>query len=221
MMTGLTANLDIDQAGAGVNQTFDAGVHDDNQSRADTYRLLGALLGAPPAETVLNFIKALPEAIHEDGVVAKGWRQLRAEAQSIEQTSDLEKLNDEYHDLFIGVGRGELVPYGSWYLSGFLMDTPLSDLRDDLQKLGIERDPTSTDPEDHIGALFETMAIIIEADDIGDVEESGFFRRHIQPWAGKFFTDLGQAKKANFYKAVAQLGECFVDFEQQYLSMQV
>ena len=42
-------------------------------------------------------------------------------------------------NLFIGLGRGELLPYGSSYLTGFLHERPLARLRADLGPLGIER----------------------------------------------------------------------------------
>ena len=50
-----------------------------------------------------------------------------------------ERVEREYFNLFIGLGRGELLPYGSYYQSGFLHERPLARLREQLSRLGIER----------------------------------------------------------------------------------
>ena len=43
--------------------------------------------------------------------------------------------------LFIGVGRGELLPFASVYMTGFLNEKPLATLRNDMVTLGVERSP--------------------------------------------------------------------------------
>jgi len=139
------------------------------------------------------------------------WRQLVAAARD----ASAEALEDEYHDLFIGLGRGEVVPFASWHLTGFLMERPLSDLRDDLKALGLTADAAQKDPEDHIAALCESMALIIRAEDVDAAREQAFFARHLQPWAAKFFAELQSAKAARFYRAVGKLGQRFVDIEAQ------
>ena len=58
----------------------------------------------------------------------------------------------EYNDLFIGMGRGELLPYASYYLTGFLNEKPLAKLRNDMTELGIKRQEGTKEPEDHAGA---------------------------------------------------------------------
>jgi TorA maturation chaperone TorD len=126
----------------------------------------------------------------------------------------------EYQDLFIGVGRGEVVPYGSWYMTGFLMDKPLALLRTDLQALGFERQPQVKEPEDHAGALCETMAMLIAEGRTLDVQRR-FFHGHMGPWMKPFFRDLGDARAAAFYRAVSQFGGQFIEFEEGYLTMLV
>lgn len=188
--------------------------------RANTYSMLASLLSAPPQPDLLGLLKSieLPPADEADRPdnIGRGWRQIRlAAAQSSPQS-----LDDEYHDLFIGVGRGEVVPYGSWHLTGFLMEKPLGDLRDDLKSLGIEAGEAHKDPEDHIAALCESMALVIRADDIDEARERRFFMRHLHSWAGRFFADLQAAKSARFYQSVGFLGQRFVEMESQYLNIQ-
>ena len=185
--------------------------------RANTYMLLGALLARAPTEEVtaaLREIRRLPA--NESGSLAAAWETLRLAG---ERAVDPEALDDEFHALFIGLGRGEVVPYGSWYLTGLLMDRPLALLRRDLDALGFERKEGVGDPEDHAAALCETMGLIIRSEDISFESQRGFFEEHVAPWMGTFFRDLQQAGSARFYRAVGEFGEQFMEFEQQYLSM--
>lgn len=185
--------------------------------RASVYGLLAALLGYPPSTDLLPDLRAIQRA--EPGgrqqALAVAWETLRLAAEA----TTPEEMSEEYHELFIGVGRGELVPYGSWYITGFMMEQPLALLRRDLQALGIERAPEVKDPEDHVAALCEVMVCIIDgAEDTRDAQRK-FFADHIAPWFEAFFKDLQEAKSARFYRSVGRLGEAFIGVERQYLSM--
>ena len=129
-------------------------------------------------------------------------------------------LAQEYQDLFIGLGRGEVVPYGSWYMTGFLMDRPLAVLRGELEALGFERQEGVAEPEDHAAALCETMAMLVSEGHPIEVQQR-FFQNHMGPWMGRFFRDLNEARSAAFYRAVGQFGEQFMEFESGYLTMPV
>jgi TorA maturation chaperone TorD len=134
--------------------------------------------------------------------------------------SDPAAVDDEYHTLFIGLGRGEIVPYGSWYLTGFLMEKPLGELRTDLEALGFERDPAVKEPEDHVAALCEVMALLIQ-DGSSVSTQSQFFLKHMTKWLDRFFEDLTHADSASFYQAVARFGAAFVAFERQYFGLEI
>lgn len=185
--------------------------------RANTYSLLAAMLAAPVSQDMLERLKQIDaDAAADGGNVAAAWHALKLAGQ----WATVELLDDEYHELFIGVGRGELMPYGSWYMTGFLMDRPLSVLRQDLASLGIERQEDVHEPEDHVAALCETMSLVINSgDEISWDRQRRFFGDHMAPWIGKFFADLQNAKAARFYRAVGQLGEQFVEIERRYLTM--
>ena len=196
-------------------------VHDDlideKSLRANTYSLLAALLGSPPSPDLIDYFRHIsPESTDDTGDIGKAWQQLRAAALE----SEIEQLDNEYHHLFIGIGRGEVVPFGSWHMTGFLMEKPLSDLRDDLRSLGIEPAENEKDPEDHIASLCECMSLLIHADDVDETKERQFFARHIHPWGEKFFRELQSAAAAQFYKPVGFLGQSFLDVESQYLNIQ-
>lgn len=191
---------------------------DETELRARTYQLLGTLLSAPPDRELLARLAALDvarDAHGDERPLAAAWDALRLAARNTSPT----EADDEYHALFIGIGRGELLPYGSWYMTGFLMEQPLVVLRRDLAALGIERLPDVSEPEDHAGALCETMGCLITADDISFTEQCRFFTDHLAPWFTPFFQDLQQAAAARFYRAVGRLGGAFTEFETKYLSM--
>ncbi len=186
---------------------------DEDRARSQVYRLMGALLVRPPSAELLDALQALDAG---DGHMKAAWALLQqAAAQAV-----LTDLADEYQDIFIGIGRGELLPYGSWYLTGFLMEKPLAELRTDLARLGFERQEATREPEDHAAALCETMSLLIASSpEISFAEQRDFFRKHLAPWMGRFFADMSVAKSARFYRAVGLLGEQFVEVERNYLEM--
>ena len=181
--------------------------------RASAYGLLAALLRAPPDAALLDHLgKLSPEGDYEPDDITEAMTELAAAASA----SDPDRCEQEFNALFIGLGRGEVVPYGSWYLTGFLMEQPLSDLRDDLKRLGFERSPDTSEPEDHVAAIFEVFSVMI-SDASGLEQQQEFYFRHLEPWLEKFFSDLGSAKAADFYRSVAQFGGAFAKLETAYL----
>jgi TorA maturation chaperone TorD len=186
--------------------------------RANTYSLLGALLAAPPADSLIQLLTRItPAEAGANDHLASAWEVLRLAGERASVAS----LDDEYHELFVGIGRGELVPYGSWYMTGFLMDQPLAVLRRDLAELGFERQEDIKEPEDHVAALLETMGLMIGDGDVPVDVQRRFFQSHMGPWMKTFFLDLQKASAARFYRAVGQFGEQFIEFEHKYLTMLV
>jgi TorA maturation chaperone TorD len=190
---------------------FDAG----EQARAELYRLLGALLAGPPGESLIEMLRVInPQQAPDGDAMTAAWHALRTAAE----LADTARLEDEYFNLFIGLGRGEVVPYASYYIHGFLMEKVLASLRSDLAGLGIERRDEVAEPEDHIAALCEVMGMIITGHGL-QLKQLGFFEDYVDSWAGRFFEALGKAQNADFYLAVAQLGQAFLAVERQYFSL--
>jgi len=190
----------------------------EEHARAATYSWLAALLRCAPDEAVLDELRAVSE---RDSAPATGlpgaWAMLRLAAED----ADVAKVDTEFHELFIGLGRGELVPFGSWYLTGFLLERPLSRLRRDLQVLGFERRGDVHEPEDHVSALFEVMAMLVSDPNAPFDLQQKFFSDHIENWVGRFFADLEAARAATFYRAVGRLASEFVKVEKDGLAMLV
>jgi TorA maturation chaperone TorD len=182
--------------------------------RAQVYRLLARFLSAPAEQADIDVAAAL-----EGGDTRLG-RAISAFAAAAAAT-DKATLAEEFHDFFIGLGRGELVPYGSYYLTGFLQEKPLAKLRQDMARLGIERDPDVRDPEDHIAALAEMMAGLIDGTygkPLPVAEQKVFFERHIDCWAPYFFRDL-EGVKSPFYSALGRVGSEFIAIEENSFAL--
>lgn len=189
----------------------------DEQLRRGAYSLLAALLRNTPDKAVLEHLACYDRAeTPGEDEVGKALRMLGLAARDTTPGA----ASDEYHKLFVGLGRGELVPYGSWYVTGFLMEEPLSDLRDDLARLGYERQTGIHEPEDHVAALCEVMVLLIESG-VSHERQLAFFRTHLKPWIERFFTDLETADNAVMYRAVARFGKTYFELETKYFSMQL
>ncbi len=189
----------------------------DQQYRASGYGLIAALLRSAPNRDMLDYISQIIPLEGDDGddlLVAMSTLGLSAKLLTPAA------IEDEFHDLFIGLGKGEVVPYGSWYLTGFLMEKPLSDLRQDLARLGYQRNDESPEPEDHAAALCEVMSMMISEGVDLDTQRD-FFNTHMASWFQRFFNDLAQAGSAVFYKSVGRFGTAFCALEEEYFSMQV
>ncbi len=200
----------------GFVQVAESASSREQQYRAAAYSIIAALLRDVPDEQTLLQIGAFEQVGIDEDEMLLAMSSLGLAAQAVNRDT----IKDEYHNLFIGIGRGELVPYGSWYLTGYLMEQPLSALRDDLAELGIERDTEVNEPEDHIASLCEVMSILIS--DSADIHlQKQFFEKHLGSWCEKFFNDLETAESASFYRSVGRFGSAFISIDKQYLNMPV
>jgi TorA maturation chaperone TorD len=182
-------------------------------ARAREYALLAALLVRAPDAAMLERLTKLRGDPTPLGVA-------HAALADAAQRTTADRLQREYFDLFIGVGRGELLPYGSYYLTGFLHERPLQRLRQDLVELGIERSDGNIEPEDHAAILCEVMAGTIDGRfDAPEGSDQRIFERHLKPWIGRFFADLERAETAEFYVPVGTLGRLFIDIETEAFAL--
>jgi TorA maturation chaperone TorD len=176
-------------------------------ARAQEYALLSALLARAPNADLLEKLAALRGDPTPLGVAHAALAQAASEIS-------VERIEREFFDLFIGIGRGELMPYGSYYIAGFLYERPLARLREDLSALGIERAEHQYEPEDHAAIELEIMAGLVSGRFAAPADsEQQLFERHLAPWIGRFFADLEHAEGADFYRRVGTLGRVFFDIE--------
>jgi TorA maturation chaperone TorD len=178
-------------------------------ARAQEYALLATLLSAAPSKRLLDQLAALSA----DTTPLGRAHAVLAEAAARAVPAQLER---EYFDLFVGLGRGELLPYASYYLTGFLNERPLSRLRADLAALGIERVENNFEPEDHAAILCEIIAGFAGGRfDAPAAAQRAFFEKYVLPWMGRLFADIERAESARFYRSVGALGRLFIEIETE------
>jgi TorA maturation chaperone TorD len=201
----------------------------EDQARADFYALLARLFADPPDAALLSAIAhAAPlggdaATGHADAPapsLAAAWEALRAASAAM----DPDAVVDEYNDLFIGVGKSEVNLHASHWLTGFMMERPLVEVRAALVGLGLGRRDAASLLEDHLAALCETMRILIAGQ--GDrapstiAEQRDFFARHIAPWAFSCCTAIDSCPVANYYRQVAQFAERYMALERDSLAIE-
>jgi TorA maturation chaperone TorD len=188
------------QAGRRARDEVDA-------ARAQEYALLATILTRSPDAQLLARLAQLRGDASPLGKAHAALAHAAAAGSAVD-------VGREYFDLFVGMARGEVLPYASYYLTGFLFDRPLARLRQDLQRLGIEQSEGQCEPEDHAATLCEIMSGLAAGQwSTHEGAEREMFERHLAPWMGRFFADLEQAPSARFYAGVGTLGRTFMAIE--------
>lgn len=183
--------------------------------RAQCYGLLSNLLARAPDASQLKALATLEGDGSAFGIALTGLAGMSDSAQT-------QGIYDEYQTLFIGLARGEIVPYASYYRTGFLHEKPLAKVRGDLERLGLARSDNVSEPEDHIAMLCEVMRALILGDAATPVDlatQKEFFEAHMTPWVDGLFRDLEKAEAAQFYRAVGRLGRVFMRIEQEAFAL--
>ncbi len=194
-------------------QTLDISAED--RLRADFYNFLGLLLAGPPDQLLLDQMGGLSGDDSDLGQAI----QAMARVAKVTKPAAAER---EFNALFIGLGRGELLPYASFYLTGFLNEKPLAQLRNDMAARGITRAQNVYEPEDNIASLMEMMAGMI----VGRFgapasidDQKAFWNKHIGPWAAHFYSDLEGAENSVLYASVGTAGRVFMEIEREAFRM--
>jgi TorA maturation chaperone TorD len=190
-----------------------AAIDEVDAARAAEYALLAALLARAPDAGML---KRLARVRGDPTPLGLAHAAL-AEAAA---ATSADRASREFFDLFIGIGGGEMMPYGSYYLTGFLHERPLARLREDLGPLGIERADGNPEPEDHAAVLCEIMAGIVGGQFPAPAgSDKALFDAHLAPWIGRFFADLERAAAADLYRRVGALGSLFIAIESEAFTL--
>ena len=191
------------------------GVGGSGSGRSAGWRLLAAPLVSVPDAAMLSRFASLNVPDAGDDV-----SRALAALKSAAGVADAEAVGDDYQELFIGLGRGKVVPYGSWHIAGALMDRPLARLRADLRGLGFARREGVKEPEDHAGALCETLAFLADDESATSfARQKKFFDAHIAPWLGGFFGEVSAEAGTDFYREFGTFGSAFAAFESRYFAM--
>lgn len=193
----------------------DTHIAEEDLLRADLYDFLGALLASPPDKVLLQKAAGLTG---DESALGQAVATLARVAKVMNPTA----VESEFNALFIGLGRGELLPYASYYLTGFLNEKPLASLRADMGAMRMKRSPNVYEPEDNIASLMEMMSGMIRgrySDPVPLAKQKDFFFKHIASWAEHFFSDLEAAKQSVFFAPVGSIGKAFIEIETQAFRM--
>ena len=192
-----------------------ASVSEEDALRADMYDFLASLLRKEPSD---DLIAKVAQLSGDDTPIGRA----SAVLAHLANTMDNGLIRNEYVEMFIGVGRGEILPFASYYLTGFLNDKPLANLRAEMMEIGIVRVDGVKEPEDHIASLFDMMSGLIQGQfgkTFSIAEQAKFFNKHIAPWAGLLMSDIEAAKTVVFYAPVGTIGKTFLEIESAAFSM--
>jgi TorA maturation chaperone TorD len=182
-------------------------------ARAEEYAFLARLFARAPDQDLLDRIALLPEA---PGTMGRVHGDLARAARS----TDAVAVAREHFNLFVGVGRGEFLPFASYYLTGFLNERPLASVRRDLAVLGLARAEGRFEPEDHVAILCEVMAeLASRRAGVSGLDEAVFFGRHLEPWVHRFFSDLAASEGSGFYRAAGAVGAAFIEIETEAFAL--
>ena len=190
-------------------------IAEEDALRADMYDFIASLLRTEPSDELIAQVALLQGDKTPIGSACLTLAHLA-------KTIDNGLIRNEYVSLFIGVGRGEILPFASYYLTGFLNDKPLANLRADMSAIGIRRAEGVKEPEDHIASLFDMMAGLIRGEfgrPFSIAEQASFFNKHIEPWAGLLMRDIEAAKTVVFFAPVGTIGKAFLEIESMAFSM--
>ena len=192
-------------------------IKEEDQLRSDMYSFLANMIRTEPSQELLDSVKKLTG---DDSSIGKSIKLISKLASAMH----VSEIQDEYVNLFVGVGRGELLPFASYYLTGFLNDKPLSKLRNDMNELGVVRIKEVKEPEDHVSSLFDIMSGMITGQfgkQYSITEQSNFFEKHLNSWIHLLMSDIESAKTAVFYAPIGSLGKEFINIEREAFRMNV
>src|SRR5947208_6143820 len=119
-----------------VTVQFTAADEREDLARAEVYGLLAELYGGPPsAELHAQLQVAVTDAPERGAFLETSWRELVGTARRLSR----EAVEAEHAELFVGVGKPEMLPFASYHIAGRLHERPLVELRRDLAALGLDR----------------------------------------------------------------------------------
>jgi TorA maturation chaperone TorD len=187
----------------------------EEQARADVYALLATLWSGAPDAGLLDARGRLPRLPEEAG---SGWPPAFNRLADASSVMDAQAAEQEYTDLFIGVGKSEVELRASFWLAGELRDRHLADLRGELAALRLGRRAGSQRTEDQVGPLLETMRILVAGN--GELAparvavQRAFFERWISPWMDDCCDAIELCPIANYYRRVAECTKMFLAIER-------
>jgi TorA maturation chaperone TorD len=193
----------------------------EDEARAQFYALLARLFARGPDSALLASIgRSNPWPAAPGNLLGEAWNRLILASTAM----DADAAEQEYTDLFIGVGRSNVDLHASHYIVEATSEKPLVAVRSDLARLGLGRRDRATLYEDHLSALCETMRLLVA----GSAERSPaevatqreFFERRIAPWVFDCCDAICKCPLANYYQRVGEFTSLFMAVERDSLAIE-
>ena len=184
----------------------------EDAARADLYALLSRLFYAGPDAALLLSIPAAQGLIAvAESELSKTWAALCDAAK----TTDAAAATLEYDQIFVGTGKAPISIYASHYLTGSFKEQTLVNLRDELQRIGLQRRGGATEPEDHLAGLLDVMRhLVLRGDSDENVAaQTSFFNSYLKPWCAGFAVEVMKMPSAGFYRRVAAFMKSYFEIE--------
>ena len=109
-------------------KTGELAIPEEDRQRANLYGLLARVLAEPMGDETLEVVRALEGQSDENELGAAF-----ATLGTVAVRTPRGVAEEEFSALFYGDGSGgEILPYASYYLTGFLLEKPLAKLRGDM-----------------------------------------------------------------------------------------
>ncbi len=198
-----------------------------HQSRLGYYDFLAALLMEIPSRETLALIsqrERLPGDAYPHASLKEGWEIIDAFLDDRRGDSEVQKaVAQEFTELFLSLGGGQVLPFESKYIDGKLMDRSLARLRRFMKEIGLAKAPKLYEPEDSLAVELDIMRHLI-ANGLKETNghhdrwlayQEAFLNNHLLCWAIDFFKDLEKAPSAKFYRGVAKVGYGFLFLERE------
>ncbi|MGD2139780.1 MAG: molecular chaperone TorD family protein [Burkholderiales bacterium] len=203
-----------------TSQHVDSSLAPEESARSDVYALLSRLFAAPADAALLHSIATIGQATDQQdqaevGEFTLALRELSASAVR----ANVEAVNDEYHELFIGTGRPEIPLYTGAYIARSNVDRSLVALRGFLASNGLQRQTGVHEPEDHLAILMEIMRFLIC--EVGSTieEQKQFFESFVWPGSIALCDAISKNSAAHFYRSTADFTKAFLFIEHKAFDM--
>ena len=188
---------------------------EEDAGRAHLYALIGRLFyDAPDSILLAQLCRAEAEPAGNNAPLDRAWQSLRDACGHAYPVA----VKQEYDSLFVGVGKSEVTPYTSHYVTGNSPDRHLVRLRERLDQLGLARRSATFEVEDHVSGICDVMRILIE-DGHALPEQSLFFKEFVYAGVTPFCDAVAIATSAVFYRPVAEFAHAFLEVERQAFEM--
>ncbi len=210
-----------------------------HEGRGHLYALWGLVYYRDPTRGFIEGLAAndpfsLLDSLSVDERIAGGLRLLSETLEPFRTgvcDRDLEHLQGDHFQLFIGCGMPAAPPWESFYRTEerLMVSNRTLEVRSFYERFGLVSERKDQEPEDHIGLELEFMGWLCDRYGQcvrkGEVREAAlalqaqrdFLDDHLLQWIGRFSGEVARSAWTDFFRGMAQLTEGFVAWDRLFL----